>query len=1170
MESILSESLIDKYITKEVRLNGRIFRSIFEFSQDVEDTHEYIVGFSEGERKFTTKVYIPSLENGMVRRNSNLWYHVFLVVPPLYHKNQYGKIGCMKSVINDSMMCSSASDFMPVPSRSKAVPSSRLMKELLTDEPLDITNIYNWNVIGLGIALIEIFNQKLLFQVKRSVNKSYAGCSGISKAMHTLINAMTRYYSDSDAGLYIDGIDSDDDILANSLSRDDKKGVLLVHPMIKQTDINGMNPIDFCSCNQSLPMLTARIKGGVTVEGVKFHGTPDFPYAEYRKAVPGILHDDPHRVIVSRSVSRAMTLASDYPPFVKTEVNLGVDTVSLPGVLMTDPLNMEDAIVVSKTFADQMGAFKVIVDKFSYPEGSHSVKIDVEECNPEDIQVLSMFCSGFWNRDEIDIDLDAYSKCIVRPGTKIGTAFVKDENGEEVIKDIISTNKVPAIVSSIRSFTMVSDFRSDMTTYKLTYMAYLPLTEGSKVSDLHGNKATISEILPDEKMPKMNGEIMHYIATPYKMKRLAVGAEIEDKLALIGEQMYNKTGEILVVNSSKVYPLESVDRILEKRNIAYTGTVEYLGRKFEKIPRSLRMMVRLDNNPDESLVTKTDIVFDDSVRVSKNSKLGLDLVTLVARGANNLVNELIHHSGNRAYFTKSVLPVMYAVLDQLPEDVETYDITLRIDREVIGSPVSNDFMYYVDTPAGKVKRDFTGTVCDPRCSVSYGIIKYKDQMFIVPPHDGFVELANGLVMIDKIAVMANRLLAEVISEQKTSASMADVAGCISRYHNMLSGMLTGKSGLIRESILPVLKRSTRAVLSPYIGRDPLEIAIPRGEFKKLCRRNPEFAEFYKNKSMCILKRDPVHRNNNFVSCRFVFWDKSTIGVHPALVRILDGDYDGDQVVVGYPSTTLGYNDLSKLVPDMNSWFKGSKQLTNVAFKDVPNALEANRGWTSTFMDPHSSDVLKNPDTFAMLKVGITGETASKVCIKAARDFCVIKDGTALTGALSLRFIFTRQVNDKDKLNGAMELYHAMAQCTLDAKSGVEVPSLDVVKAFSKGSSAAMVRSMKALGFNDTAVIEDLLVFSKKVGSFDNVMSYLVENNPVLAATQRKLSYSEVYRLASRCLGSEKFESGGVMEKLYDYIMDRDKVMPFEYNFDVMEVYNHAKFNHPVREIEAGR
>jgi len=1162
MESILTEEMINKYVTKEIKMKGRIFHSIFKFKQIIEDTTEYTIGFREGSREFTSSIFVPTIDNGMIRRNSNLWYPVYLVVPPLYFKNKSGMVGYMKSLLNDSMMCSSAVDFMPELSKTKLTPTSLLMKECLSPEPADITDLYQWNVIGLAMAIIEIFNQKLIYQISRSMNKSYAGCSGLTKAIHTLINAMTRYYGDGESGIYADAIDTDEEILSNSLSRDDKKGVLLIHSMIKQTDISGTNPVDFCSCSQSLPMMTARIKSGVSVQNAKFSGMPDFPYAEYRRAIPGILHDDPHRVIVSRAISRAMVITSSSEPYVSTEVKLGLDTTSLPGILMTDPLNMEDAIVVSSTFAKQMGAYKILIDKFTYPSETYEVEMNIKESEADDLELYAMVASGYYSTKEANVDISKYNETIVRPGSKIGVVRFMDPDGEMITKDIISENKVPAVVAYITSYDMSSDLKSDMMTYKVTYMSYLPLMVGSKISDLHGNKATVSEIIPDDKMPLWNGEVMHYIATPYIMKRLAVGAEVEDKLALIGKQMRETTGKSLVISSNKVYPISSLDSLLAKKGISYTGEVSYQGKTYSNVPKSLRMMVRLDNNPDESLVTKSDIVFAEDIRISKNSKLGLDLVTLVARGANNLVNEFIQQSGNRKYFISTVIPMMNAIAGKLPEGAECYEITERIDRAIIGSPISNDMMFYTATAAGKIKREFTNTVCDPRCMSAYGLIKYKDQTFIVPPHDSFVNMSNGLVMVDKLAVMANRLLAEIISEQKTSFGMSDVRNCISRYQNTLAGMLSGKNGMIRESILPVMRRSIRAVLSPYIGDSITEICIPKSEFKRLCRKDETFKEFYDNKNLCMLKRDPVHRSNNFISVSFKLWDKSTIGVHPALIKILDGDYDGDQSVVAFPSSTLGYNDLHKLSPDMSLWFKGGKQLTGVNYEEVTTALEQNRGWSSTFNSPHASDVVKNPELLDILKSGMNMDVASKTGIKAAQDFCIIKDGTALTGALGLRFIFTRAVTNKPQLSGAMELYHSMAQCTLDAKSGAAVPSLDIVSAFTKGSTSQIVKGMKALGFTDIDTIEDLISFSKATGGFDNVISYMVDKYPVLAAVQRKLSFTEMLKISERCLSREAFSNGGVMEKLYDYIMDRDVILPFEYTFNINDVYDQAKFNHP--------
>jgi hypothetical protein len=1165
MNRIISDDIISRYVTKEVLLNKKNYKSIFRYTGNkLGDTDELEIGFYNENVEFKSVVYLPSMtDNGMYQRNQNMWYPVSLVIPPLHFNKLRGRLQSqyLGSLINNDMYASDAMGFMPEVLNTKPRIMSVLMGELMTEEPRDINDVYNWNVISLPFAIVELYNYKLLQHIRRSGVKGYNGTSGISKSIHTLISAMTRYFGSNNDEIYDESYTTEE-VLLNNMIVDDKRDVLVINKLIKQITIENENqPIDFCTCSQSMPMVTARIKSGVTVDGTSFKGKPDFPYAYYRKAIPGILHDDPHRVVVSRAITRAMILDGNNDPYVKTEVPIGVDSVSLPGVRMTHPLNMEDGIIISETMAEAMGAYKAVSSRYNYP-ASYELTFKKLPCQYENVSLLAKHAAGIIS-DELDISAEELKGIIVKPGETIAEVRYKDIKGNYIVTPVKSSVKVPSIVTSVDSFVSASDLDVDVITHSITYLAFYPIIIGSKISDAHANKATVSAILPDDKMPIWEGINTHYIATPYIMKRLAVGAEVEDKLALLGKNMRDRCVSYEYnVNSSELWPIDKLNSMLMSKGIRYRGTVMFDGKVYENVPLSYRMMFRLDNNPEDTMIVKHDVVFDDNRRMSKNTKLSLDLVTLAARGANNLMNELIHHSGSRRYMSGVVLPILNAIGDHVPEDAETYEITTRLDRTILGSAISSESISTIVVNGMRIPRDYTDTVADPRCETHYGIIKYRDRKFIVPPHKQFMTLRSGMYLFDSVSVVANRLLAEIISEERVGEELANVQDCITRYYTSLSGMVCGKDGLMRDALLPVFHNSIRTTISPNLSNDPLEIMIPRREFRKLVMKSgDDFEEFYRKKNMCIVKRDPVHRNNNLIGVRFKLWDRNTIGIHPALVKVLDGDYDGDTVCVSFPCTTIGYNDIYKLIPDFKSVYTGSKQLAGVEAEDINKALVENTGWSSTFGNPHKTDILKNKNLFNYLINGLDMERANFECLKAIKDFCCIKDGTAITGALSLRFIFTRDVDDMDLLNEAMELYHMMAQCTLDAKAGTPTPSLDIVDAFGKNRGDVIRRDMKKLGYSNERCIDALVNFSAEVSKSGNMGRFLVTGNPILAITQtnRIMSVDDMKEFAERCINNESFGSG-VMEKLFDYILGKTEVTPFDYHVNFGELYRIAKLN----------
>jgi hypothetical protein len=114
-----------------------------------------------------------------------------------------------------------------------------------------------------------------------------------------------------------------------------------------------------------------------------------------------------------------------------------------------------------------------------------------------------------------------------------------------------------------------------------------------------------------------------------------LGAEIEDKLALqafVGEKL---TGERLTVVDNSLSPttMKEVDERLAECLMSYTGRVMIHGTILEEAPLCLRRIFRLDNIARKSLVVRTGITADEYGRTSFNTKLSLEIVSMLARGA---------------------------------------------------------------------------------------------------------------------------------------------------------------------------------------------------------------------------------------------------------------------------------------------------------------------------------------------------------------------------------------------------------------------------------------------------------------------------------------------------------------------------------------------------------
>jgi len=1061
---------LEKYLMRRFDVSGKSHTLGVEKVGNVADTEQWKIIIDSME----TNIYLPTTENGLLRRNGSFFAPVTLACPPLSADRR-------KSVLSVSTSVKHIADFSSYLKNETNVVVTPLAQQLQEEEGKSLENLWDWIYLPINIAVVEMINLKAYTACLRMQQPGMRSIDMVSRSVHTLVNAFLRYYTDVDDPA---SWGSDEDL--SSVSTVDKQGIVVLDPTITTIDFNTDSPIDFCTTSQSKPLVVARLKDGVHIDGVHVAGTPAFPYCSWRRGIVGVKNDDPRRVIVSRSCARALRINEPEEPWAMTDYRLDIDTVSLPGIRITHPMTYEDGIVVSKTMARKLGAFKEYVDRIVVPKSS----LVTLTASPLEVDVSSqkelMRIVEAITRSEESND----SPYVMFPNKAVAIISITTRDGEEQHKEIRANVPRKSVFIKMETAEFVNDLGIEMLQVMFKYMTYLPLKVGDKVADLHGNKCTIVRIIDDSEMPTWsNGKAhckVHYIAPPWVGKRLAVGAAIEDALAFRGYC----SKEAIVVDSAEDLTLEWAYTITPFDEMC--GTVRgKLTDEQKDVPLSLRAMARLDNNVDETLTVSRGIIFDENGDIAtQNPKLWVEMAILAAKGATSIASFFINESRIAERFAR-LQPVFNAIKRTVPVDAKTFVISKRIPRE------------YLSTASWEYAQEvFAETAADHRLSEGYyGVIQAGKYKVIVPPHTPVVQSAQGAWHIGKIAIEANRVVADALSASQGYATVS-VEGAISRYMDFLASILWRKDGAVRSVLSPRAPYAIRSVVVNSCYHDPHTIFVPERALTRLMK-DERFREAYEHVETieALVKRDPVHYVRHMVGVKVKPWEHSAIGVHPALISELDGDYDGDTVTVMFPLTTEGVSKLRlKDAPNV------SKPVEGVDIEYVTLALEHRKGKPSHFLRLHENDAIKNNDLYEKLRTGTCDDKERKIAIL---DFTKIKTGTALTGALGLAAIFSTDVRDKERLTAAMSLYHKLAQDTLDAKASGETPSLEVVEAVASEDSEKLEQAAGKLGLT-MQESEVLRWWFYRVR--DARRSKTKPTPPVYGATQRSAKFVDIKRM----------------------------------------------------------
>lgn len=296
--------------------------------------------------------------------------------------------------------------------------------------------------------------------------------------------------------------------------------------------------------------------------------------------------------------------------------------------------------------------------------------------------------------------------------------------------------------------------------------------------------------------------------------------------------------------------------------------------------------------------------------------------------------------------------------------------------------------------------------------------------------------------------------------------------------------------------------------------------------------------------MCLIKRDPVHRGNNVTAVKFRLWDNNTIGVFPALMEGMDGDFDGDTVFALFPTEYDAHYDMMKMQADM-SHLVPSKHISDVSSDQIYDTLYDRTGESSSFEKLHILDEPKNTSLFESLVNGIEYDELMTETMRAAKDFFTIKDGTARTGALGLTFIFTRSPEKSHILNDAMELYHMMAQNTLNAKAGVPLPALKIVSGAAQGKVEIVKEGLDELGYPDNECRKEFIEFVLEMKKLGGRTKFMASKSPVFGCIQKQAGTVSAVNLAKKFMLG-KVSGEGVYDGLFDYITGRLETSPYQW------------------------
>lgn len=533
-----------------------------------------------------------------------------------------------------------------------------------------------------------------------------------------------------------------------------------------------------------------------------------------------------------------------------------------------------------------------------------------------------------------------------------------------------------------------------------------PLRRGDKITDLHGNKSTISEIIdPNEPDPERQKKLAREIAIVKANPDLDV--------------IVNPYSSISRVNTGSIHEMQ--DNGLTQLNSPDGYNIDLSKISMGKEVYAVCVGQRVDEKT--RIYDRDDYYNADSRRFSHQLAAG-------AAGADlpNLLNFVYQNTTEKGW------PKFFDDLHVLGYDIDKQHQVgyFDYDREdAVQMAVPNDQQVQLilhKTPAERKKLENSLFKTSFEAAYNAAQADGKHLPIVMPLRHEYKNAAGNLtnklvVPYDQIKADAEKSIKMGTQVNKVSSPILNKVKRIFNYDcgiqqdyqpvldangqkqynekgrlktaltytpekapqlvHSLSGLIVardfGSDNIIKSEIYSApLADSATAVLTPDPNLDLDEIAVGMGIYKNLHLMSPE--------ELALLFRDPVLRPGGLRAFH-VKPDKTLTGVaiNPVNTKSLDGDFDGDTVGMGSAHNKVVQKELIKQMPSHN--------LLNTAAKDPESYLETGLELQGSLYRQHdvaAQSDLKQPtvsaDTVrAIMKEAYQSDTAYGIGIDARTE-----------------------------------------------------------------------------------------------------------------------------------------------------------------------------------------
>jgi DNA-directed RNA polymerase subunit beta len=644
-------------------------------------------------------------------------------------------------------------------------------------------------------------------------------------------------------------------------------------------------------------------------------------------SVPFMAYSDGVRVTMGgKNLKQAVKVVSSEKPMIRTPINNEIDfdygVNALAGYALFNGLNFEDGIVCSKGFAKKMCIVekKTIEIVDSVPvllDAKVSVKnrSTIELCSEEDsIKVVYRFRTkgsivnkGDWLFKRsvyffgIDDPVKSYSKIMYYDLSYPGEILQNPE--EEMISFIMRT--IPTARKITKGEKVIDNLNESAVSISVPLSITKPLEIGDKVTGRHGNKGTISKIVPDAEMPhvEIKGELrpLDIILSPFGViTRMNLGQLLETHKSLEGDYVdkpFMKSDLAFRIIEGKNMP------VLKKRlsfadGTSFDATVGY--QYFVRLDHCVRDKLHVVDLAQTSEITGQPV---KGKRRDGGQRIGeMEFWTLFDNNAIETVGRFSQTNiSDASEFRKRYFDAFRLLMNYYRDfDVEISDNPIRI----VVKECSNDLLEKVSSNEQKE----------------------------------FMNQIKGKTKQTK--------------ERKERQFLLSKSGYLRKY-------MLGRR----------IHFSGRAVITPATDIDIDHVYLPYEFAKVWFSVKEDFEggikaanDLVRKRNLYVLlNRQPSLHRHSISSARPIFWDNNTIGLPIMLCDGFGADFDGDSMAAYLP---VDQNDdlkreLKSMLPSSNPFRIGTGELTYSVTQDLVYGLYRKKELNSKKIKDELSEKIEN-------------------------------------------------------------------------------------------------------------------------------------------------------------------------------------------------------------------